>query len=79
MKVSKAVKIWLGYHRAHSRPETSPGVSETKKDKKLFRTCIEYHCALSGVHHGHVFDDRPPPTGKRFCNNGAVLIFEEDD
>ena len=37
-----------------------------------------YHCANCGVHHGHVFDDGPSSTGKRFCNNGLCLIFKPE-
>ena len=59
--------------------ESLPDVFETKKDTKLFRTRIEYHCSVCGGHHGHVFDDGPPPSGKRFCNNGAALVFEASE
>jgi peptide-methionine (R)-S-oxide reductase len=54
---------------------TIPGVFGTKKDYKLFLPRIEYHCIRCGGHHGHLFDDGPPPTGERWCNNGVALRF----
>jgi peptide-methionine (R)-S-oxide reductase len=54
---------------------TVPGVFGTKKDYYLFVPRIEYHCIRCGGHHGHVFDDGPPPTGQRWCNNGVALRF----
>lgn len=52
-----------------------PGVFGTKRDWKLIYPRTEYHCIRCGGHQGHVFDDGPPPTGQRWCNNGVALLF----
>ena len=52
-----------------------PGAFGTKTDYKILYPRTEYHCARCGGHHGHLFDDGPPPTGQRYCNNGVALRF----
>ena len=47
----------------------------TKTDRRIGIARIEYHCARCLGHQGHLFMDGPPPTGRRYCNNGVALNF----
>lgn len=60
---------WPSFYRA------LPGALAHKADFAIGIERTEYHCARCLGHHGHVFDDGPPPTGLRHCNNGVALVF----
>ncbi|MCC2688665.1 MAG: msrB 3 [Rhizobiaceae bacterium] len=55
--------------------EALPGAIGTRVDRSLFMERVEVHCRRCGGHFGHIFDDGPPPTGKRHCLNGLALSF----
>ena len=55
--------------------QSLPDAIGTKEDNSLFATRTEVHCRRCGGHFGHIFDDGPPPTGKRHCLNGVSLNF----
>ncbi len=64
---------WPSYDKA------IPGAIEYIKDSSHGMKRIEIVCSNCGCHQGHVFDDGPTSSGRRYCVNSASIIFKPNE
>jgi peptide-methionine (R)-S-oxide reductase len=77
-----SIDLFASEHKYHSGcgwpafwGELESATIEQKTDRSHGMTRVELLCSNCGGHLGHIFNDGPPPSGKRYCINSASIEF----